>query len=95
MDFIRRLHEKEMYADAYGYASWLLTVQLLKELLAKGKIESDHIKKMIEDAYELAFTNPIASPERVAAILQITCEILGVPHDFPDLDELEESDEET
>ncbi|HST22055.1 MAG TPA: hypothetical protein VLR90_13105 [Blastocatellia bacterium] len=82
---------KQGQVDAFGYVSWLLTVQMLGKLLTKGLISSDEAGKMIESTAELAYQNSFTTPEDVETVLSLTCDILGLPHDADKSKESEES----
>ena len=77
-------------ADPFGYTSWLLTVQMLQTLLAKGYFASEDARNTIERAAELAHLNPLAPPETMEAILGVTCDLLGLPHNAPKSEESED-----
>ena len=86
LDFLNFAHliiskHKQVHVDAFGYVSWLLTVQMFDKLLTKGLISSEDAGKMIERTAELAYLNTFTTPENVEAILGLTCDLLGLPHD--------------
>jgi hypothetical protein len=95
MDILYHLLAKQNQADPYGYASWLLTVQILNKLLTKGYFSSEDAKKIIERAVELAYLNPFAPPDTMEAIFGVTCELLGLPHDASKSEESEDTSTDT